>query len=94
MSNCKRIFIAATGQNVGKTTNAVGLFSKLIDNNIKAGFIKPVGQRYVQVGDIKVDEDSFLLNKVFNLDFNLNDMNTLAVPRALNDDYIKNLRPE
>jgi len=94
MLNCKRIFIAATGQNVGKTTNAVGLFSKLKKNNFKTGFIKPVGQRYIQVGDIKVDEDSFLLYKVFNLDFNLKDMNPIAVPRGFTEDYIRNPQPE
>lgn len=94
MSNCKRIFIAATGQNVGKTTNAVGLFTKLIMNGVKAGFIKPVGQRYMQVGDIKVDEDSFLVHKVFNLDFNLKDMNPIAVPRGFTEDYIKNPEPK
>ena len=94
MSNCKRIFIAATGQNVGKTTTSVGLFSKLISNGIKAGFTKPVGQRYVQVGDIKVDEDSFLIHKVFNLDFNLKDMNPIAVPRGFTEDYIKNPEPD
>lgn len=94
MSDCKRIFIAATGQNVGKTTNAVGLFSKLVKNGIKAGFTKPVGQRYIQVGDIQVDEDSYLLYKVFNLDFNLKDMNPIAVPRGFTEDYIRNPQSE
>lgn len=94
MTNCKRIFIAATGQNVGKTTNAVGLFSKLKQNNIRAGFIKPVGQRYIDFNNIKVDEDSFLLNRVFNLEFNLKDMNPVTVPRGFTEDYIKNPQPE
>lgn len=94
MAKSKKIFIAATGQNVGKTTNAVGLFSKLKTNGIRAGFIKPVGQRYVELGDIKVDEDSFLLNKVFDLDFNLKDMNPIAVPRGFTEDYIKDPQPK
>ncbi|PCJ61859.1 MAG: hypothetical protein COA79_06070 [Planctomycetota bacterium] len=90
----KNIFIAATGQNVGKTTNSVGLFSKLIKNNVNAGFIKPVGQRYVKVNKIKIDEDSYLVNKVFNLEFELKDMNPIAVPRGFTEDYIENPNPE
>ena len=41
----KRIFIAATRMNDGKTTTSLGLYSALNDGENKIGYIKPVGQR-------------------------------------------------
>ena len=94
MRKKKNIFIAATGQNVGKTTTSVGLFSKLRKNDINAGFIKPVGQRYVEIGDLKVDEDSHLLHNVYNMDHDIKDMNPIAVPRGFTEEYIVNPKPD
>ena len=54
----KAIFIAATGQNVGKTTLCLGLLAALRKRFDRVGFIKPVGQQHVQVqNDLKVDKD-------------------------------------
>lgn len=88
MKKNKNIFIAATGQNVGKTTTSMGLFFKLVQKKIKAGFIKPIGQRYIEVGDVKVDEDSYLLNQVYETKCKLKDMNPIAVPRGFTERYI------
>ena len=43
----KRIFIAATKQNDGKTTISLGLIRAFRKRFKNVGFIKPVGQRYV-----------------------------------------------
>ena len=43
----KRIFIAATRMNDGKTTTSLALFAALRSFTPKVGFIKPVGQRFV-----------------------------------------------
>ena len=59
----KRIFIAATRQNTGKTTVSLGLIASLADRFKKIGFIKPVGQRYLIEEGYKVDEDSVLLHR-------------------------------
>ncbi|MEM8550287.1 MAG: AAA family ATPase, partial [Verrucomicrobiota bacterium] len=45
----KRIFVAATRQNDGKTTTCLGLFAALRQFSDKVGFIKPVGQRFIEV---------------------------------------------
>jgi len=45
----KAIFIAATGQNVGKTTICLGLPAGLRKRFSRVGFIKPVGQQHVEV---------------------------------------------
>ena len=63
----KRIFIAATRMNDGKTTTSLGLYSALNDGEKKIGYIKPVGQRFVDVNGEKIDEDSFLLTKTFDV---------------------------
>ena len=53
----KQFFVAATRQNEGKTTVAVGLTAVLVSRNYRVGFIKPVGQRYVEVDSHRIDAD-------------------------------------
>jgi BioD-like phosphotransacetylase family protein len=56
-----RVFIAATEQNTGKTTTSLGLYAALLKNFRRIGFIKPVGQRFIQFEGKNVDEDSVLI---------------------------------
>jgi dethiobiotin synthetase len=53
-----RVFIAATRQNDGKTTASLGLIAALQPHFPRVGYIKPVGQRFVQIEEQKIDEDS------------------------------------
>lgn len=89
----KQIFIAATRQNEGKTTVALGLILALKKRYKNIGFIKPVGQRYVQEGDVKVDEDSVLIEKVCGMNCFLKDMNPIAVERNFTRQYIRSPDP-
>ena len=50
-----RIFVAATRMDDGKTTTSVGLFAALQQRFPRIGFIKPVGQRFVEVEGAKID---------------------------------------
>jgi len=84
----KRVFIAATKQNVGKTTVSLGLISVLKDHYEKIGFIKPVGQRYLLESGYKVDEDSVLMNRIFDFGIPLQDMSPIAVGRGYTEQYI------
>ena len=43
----KKVFIAATRQNDGKTTISLGLMAMLKERFETIGFIKPIGQRYL-----------------------------------------------
>ena len=52
-----RVFIAATRQNDGKTTTSLGLLSALMKKYPRIGYIKPVGQRFVEIEEQKIDED-------------------------------------
>ncbi len=84
----KRIFIAATRQNVGKTTMSLGLIASLSKQFGYIGFIKPVGQRYLIENGFKIDEDSVLMNRIFNFKFSLQDMSPLAVEKGYTEKYL------
>ncbi|MBU0682682.1 MAG: AAA family ATPase, partial [Candidatus Omnitrophica bacterium] len=86
----KRIFVAATRQNVGKTTVSLGLIATLFDTFRKIGFIKPVGQRYLVEDGFKVDEDSVLMEKIFKFNFSLQDMSPIAVERGYTEKFLDN----
>jgi len=62
-----RIFVAATEQNAGKTTTSLGLFNALRKSKGRIGFIKPVGQRFVEVDGIRIDEDSVLIDQTYSV---------------------------
>jgi BioD-like phosphotransacetylase family protein len=91
----KKLFIAATRQNDGKTTVALGLISNLKQRFRKIGFIKPIGQRYLQEEGEKVDEDSILIEKVFEswgVKNPVKDMSPIAVEKGFTEKYI--LKPD
>ena len=90
----KKIFIAATSQNDGKTTIALGLILNLKEHFPNIGFIKPIGQRYLLEEGIKVDEDSVLIEKVCNFTIPLKDLNPIAVEKGFTEQYIKSPQPE
>lgn len=84
----KRIFIAATRMNDGKTTTCLALFSALRSITERVGFIKPVGQRFVEVEGHKIDEDSVLLNKIFNVEIPIRAMSPIAIHSTFTRDYL------
>jgi hypothetical protein len=84
------VYVAATRQNDGKTTISIGLlqaFSQIYDN---VGFIKPVGQQSVLVGDERIDKDTYLISDICNIRDNLKMMSPIAVPKGFTEDYILN----
>lgn len=85
----KKIFIAATQQNDGKTTVSLGLIQAFRDNFKNVGFIKPVGQRYVFEHGHKVDEDSVLIEKVCGMKCSIKDMSPVAIEKGFTEKYIK-----
>lgn len=89
----KKIFIAATHQNDGKTTVALGLIFNLKERFKKVGFIKPIGQRYLQEEGVKVDEDSVLVEKILKscgVRCGLKDTSPIAVEKGFTENYISN----
>ncbi|HOX54004.1 MAG TPA: AAA family ATPase [Candidatus Omnitrophota bacterium] len=89
--SAKKIFIAATMQNDGKTTVSLGLIFALREKFKKIGFIKPIGQRYLEEEGAKIDEDSVLIERVCEIcDVRcaLKDMSPVAVERGFTEKYI------
>lgn len=84
----KRIFVAATQQNDGKTTVSLGLIAALQNRGISVGFIKPVGQRYLEVKGQKLDEDAVLVAQAAGLDAELTAMSPVAVESRFTREYI------
>ncbi|MCD6220674.1 AAA family ATPase [bacterium] len=86
----KKIFIAATRQNDGKTVISLG-FLKVLKKHFKnVGFMKPVGQKYIFVNKLKVDKDAVLVKKVFDMKDNLEYMNPIAIEEGFTRKYIEN----
>ncbi len=56
----KSIYVAATSQHVGKTTSTLGLVSNFMARGLKVGYCKPVGQKYLDFGQFRVDKDTLL----------------------------------
>ena len=74
-----RIFVAATRQDDGKTTTSVGLFAALQQRFPRIGYIKPVGQRFVNVEGAKIDEDTVLINDTYRVNTPIRSMSPIAV---------------
>lgn len=84
-----RIFIAATRQNDGKTTVSLGLLATLKRSYPRVGYIKPVGQRFVQIDEHAIDEDTVLMDHVYSLNCPLRDMSPIAVDPNFTRKYLQ-----
>src|SRR5205809_6320533 len=89
-----RIFIAATRQNDGKTTVSLGLISALQRRYPRVGYIKPVGQRFVEIEEQKIDEDTVLMDSVYRLNCPLLDMSPIAVEPDFTRKYLQSSNRE
>lgn len=84
-----RVFIAATQQNDGKTTTALGLFAALRKRRGRIGFMKPVGQRFEEIEGKRIDEDSVLIDQTFGVATPLEAMSPIAVEPDFTRRYIE-----
>ncbi|MDP2940837.1 MAG: AAA family ATPase [Candidatus Omnitrophota bacterium] len=90
----KKIFIAATKQNDGKTTVSLGLICNFQERFKKVAFIKPIGQRYLEEDGLKIDEDSLLIEEVCGIKGGLKDMSPIAVEKGFTERYIARPDPK
>ncbi len=84
-----RIFVAATQQNDGKTTVSLGLFGALRKTLGRIGFIKPVGQRFVEIEGELVDEDTVLIDKTYGIFAPLADISPISVEPEFTRKFIQ-----
>lgn len=90
MDKASNLYVAATRQNDGKTITCLGLIAALKKRVGSIGYIKPVGQRYVEINSHKIDEDALLVKEVYDLKGSVTDMSPIAVPRHFTENYIDN----
>ncbi len=89
-----RVFIAATRMNDGKTTASLGLIAALQQHYPRVGYIKPVGQRFVEIEEQKIDEDTILMDSVYRLNCPLLDMSPIAVEPDFTRKYLQSSNNE
>jgi BioD-like phosphotransacetylase family protein len=84
----RQLYLAATGQNRGKTTAALGLFNGFVERGLRAGFMKPVGQRTVIDDGVPADEDAVLMRATFGLPEPYSVLSPVHIPRGFTKAYI------
>jgi hypothetical protein len=84
----RHLYLAATGQNRGKTTAAIGFLDGFLREGLATGFMKPVGQRTVIQSGVPADEDAVLMKAIFDLPEPLLAMSPVHIPRGFTKAYI------
>jgi BioD-like phosphotransacetylase family protein len=84
----RQLYLAATGQNRGKTTASLGLLNGFLERGLRAGFMKPVGQRTVIDHGEPADEDAVLMHEIFGLPESYSAMSPVHIPRGFTKAYI------
>jgi BioD-like phosphotransacetylase family protein len=91
----RRVFIAATRQNDGKTTVSLGLFKALRQRDASLQYMKPVGQQYKIIHGKKIDKDAVLFQNAFHLNADhLSSMSPVASPSGFTQSYIESPNPD
>ncbi len=85
----RHIYLAATGQNRGKTTLSLGVLDGFLRRGLSTGFMKPVGQRTVIEDGVPADEDALLMRHVFGLPEPFTQMSPVHIPRGFTQTYIE-----
>ena len=75
----RKIFIAATGQNSGKTTTCISVLHLAQKKYERVGFIKPLGPKPAMLRGRAVDKDAALIAQVFGLQRHLAYMSPVVV---------------
>ena len=86
----KKIYVAATSQHVGKTTCTLGLTAAIQQAGVDVGYCKPVGQKFVDLGDLQVDKDALLFSKVMKFDLDGDLHSPVILGKGATSAYIKN----
>ncbi len=85
----RHVYLAATGQNRGKTTVSLGVLDGFQRRGLSTSFLKPVGQRTIIEDGVPADEDAVLMKQVFGLREPLGQMSPVHIPRGFTQAYIE-----
>jgi len=90
----KRIYIAATGRNVGKTTISLALATLLQDHGIRVGFCKPVGQKHLIIDGQQAECDAVAIASILNIPFQPSLNSPVIIGRGYTRRYLENPDPK
>lgn len=85
----KTIYVAATGQHVGKTTSTLGLVANLNAKGFNAGYCKPVGQEFLNIDGLIADKDAFLFSRFIGFDIHPEWHSPVVLARGATKKYIE-----
>jgi len=85
---CKKIFVAATAQNSGKTTTSLSLMYCALKKYKRVGFIKPVGPKLTTYQGRYMDMDAALMAEVYNLNDDLDYMSPITIHKETTRDVL------
>ncbi|MBS0606565.1 MAG: AAA family ATPase [Parachlamydiales bacterium] len=85
----KGLFIASTGQHVGKTTTCLGLISGLKKRFAHVDYMKPIGQEHVEIKKgLSVDKDVLIFKEHFSLKASYEDMSPVLIPSGFTRQFL------
>ncbi len=79
----KKIFVAATGQNSGKTTTSLSILHLARQKYDRIGFIKPIGPKPSVLEGLEMDKDAALVAQIFGLEQYKEYMSPVVVRRGM-----------
>ena len=75
----RKIFIAATSQNSGKTTTSLSLMHMALKKYKRVGFIKPIGPKPSAFEGVEADKDAIVMARVYGLESDLSLMSPFVL---------------
>jgi BioD-like phosphotransacetylase family protein len=88
MSRCKKIFVAATDQNCGKTTTSLSLLYLAQQKYNRVGFMKPFGPKRTTYQGHATDVDAALVAYIFELSDDLEQMSPVVLDTHTTRDFL------
>ncbi len=84
-----KVYVAATSQHIGKTTSTLGLVKALKDAGHNVGYCKPVGQKFVDMGDLRADKDALLFSKFAHFELIPDIHSPVILGRGATSDFLE-----
>ena len=90
----KPIFVAATGQHVGKTTTTLGLLNSLKSKGYNVGYCKPVGQQSIEIKGERIDKDTVLFTDFMEHEIEPHIHSPVLIGQGATSTYLANPDPK
>ncbi|HFB99944.1 MAG TPA: hypothetical protein ENJ53_03980 [Phaeodactylibacter sp.] len=85
----KPLYVAATGQHVGKTTSTLGLVTNILEHGLNVGYCKPVGQQHLYVEGQMIDKDVTLFSQILGFKIDGKIHSPVIIARGVTKKYIE-----